>query len=101
MDARTGLVRLRELVAPGGVLVVIGLARPDFPRDLPIEVAAQIVRLVRPESKRTDNTPKPPIIWPPPERYGTMRHLAAELLPGVRWRRHLLWRYSLVWTNPM
>jgi hypothetical protein len=28
-----------------------------------------------------------------------MRRLAAELLPGVRWRRHLKWRYSLVWTN--
>ncbi|MEN3362417.1 MAG: hypothetical protein V7637_6399, partial [Mycobacteriales bacterium] len=25
---------------------------------------------------------------------------AAEILPGVTWRRHLFWRYSLVWTNP-
>src|SRR5690348_12529964 len=41
MDARDGLLRLRSLVAPGGVLVVVGLARPDLPRDLPIEAAAQ------------------------------------------------------------
>jgi hypothetical protein len=27
--------------------------------------------------------------------------LDAELLPGVRYRRHLLWRYSLVWTKPV
>ena len=99
MDADSGLVRLRELVAPGGVLVVIGLAKPDLPKDLPIEVAAQIVRRVRPGPK-INGVPNFPIVWPPPERYSTMRRLAAELLPGVRWRRHLLWRYSLVWTKP-
>jgi hypothetical protein len=26
--------------------------------------------------------------------------LAAAVLPGVRYRRHLLWRYSLIWTRP-
>ena len=41
-----------------------------------------------------------PKVWPPPETYTGMRHLAAELLPGVRYRRHLPWRYSLVWTRP-
>jgi hypothetical protein len=35
MDARSGLIRLRSLVAPGGVLVVIGLARSDLPKDIP------------------------------------------------------------------
>ena len=88
MDARAGLARLRDLVAPGGVLVVIGLARPDLPKDIPVELAAQVVRLVRAEPGKTDGTPKPPIIWPPPERYATMRRLAAELLPGARWHRH-------------
>jgi hypothetical protein len=89
-----------DLVAPGGVLVVIGLARPDLPKDIPVEVAAQFARLVRPEPGKTDGTPRPPIIWPPPERYATMRRLATELLPGVRWHRHLRWRYSLVWARP-
>jgi 2-polyprenyl-3-methyl-5-hydroxy-6-metoxy-1,4-benzoquinol methylase len=97
--ARAGLTRLRELVAPGGVLVVIGLARPDLPRDIPVELAAQLVRPFLPRPGSTDGTPKPPIVWPPPERYATMRRLAAELLPGVRYTRHLLWRYSLVWTR--
>jgi SAM-dependent methyltransferase len=99
MDARAGLTRLRELVAPGGVLAVIGLARPDLPKDIPVELAAVLAYRLRP---RPDDRGKPefPIVWPPPERYSTMRRLAGELLPGVRWRRHLLWRYSLVWTNP-
>ena len=99
MDAREGLLRLRGLVAPGGVLVVVGLARPDLPGDLPIEVAAQIAGLFRTRTARPAGEPPAPIIWPPPERYSTMRRLARELLPGVRWRRHLMWRYSLVWLN--
>jgi SAM-dependent methyltransferase len=100
MDARVGLGRLRDLVAPGGVLVVIGLARPDLPKDIPVEAAALIVSLVRPRPNTADGTPEFPIVWPPPERYGTMRRLANELLPGVRWRRLLHWRYSLVWRKP-
>jgi len=99
MDAHDGLVRLRSLVSPGGVLIVIGLARPDLPRDLPIEVLAQIVGLVRRRRSCLDGESRAPTIWPPPERYSTMRRLAADVLPGVRWRRHLMWRYSLVWIN--
>jgi len=99
MDAREGLVRLRSLIAPGGVLVVVGLARPDLPRDLPIEVAAQIAGLIQRRPTDLDGGPATPIIWPPPERYSTMHRLAIELLPGVHWRRQLMWRYSLVWVN--
>ena len=68
MDARAGLARLRDLVAPGGVLVVIGLAKLDLPKDIPIEVAAQVVRFARPKPQKADGMPKPPIIWPPPQR---------------------------------
>jgi SAM-dependent methyltransferase len=99
VDARSGLVRLRSLVAPGGVLVVIGLARPDLPKDLPVEIAAQVVGRIRRRRGRPEDVPEPPIVWPPPERYSAMRSLATELLPRARWRRHLLWRYSLVWAK--
>lgn len=99
MDARAGLLRLRELTAPGGVLVVVGLARPDLPRDLPLEIAAQLARPFRRDAGDSGGPVSAPTVWPPPERYSTMRRLAAELLPGVRWRRHLSWRYSLVWVN--
>ncbi|MBO2448237.1 class I SAM-dependent methyltransferase [Actinomadura barringtoniae] len=100
MDTRAGLVGLRDLVAPGGVLAVVGLARPDLPKDIPREVAAAIVSRVRPVPGMSEDMPRPPIVWPPPERYATVRRLAAEVLPGVRWRRHLRFRYSLVWTKP-
>ena len=28
------------------------------------------------------------------------REAAPDLLPGARYRRHLLWRYSLLWRKP-
>jgi hypothetical protein len=39
-------------------------------------------------------------VWPPPDSFGQTRRLARRVLPGVRYRRLLLWRYSLVWTKP-
>jgi hypothetical protein len=81
MDAGDGLLRLRSLVVPGGVLVVVGLARPDLPGDLPFKAAAQIVNLVRRRPTDVDGEPPPPIVRPPPERYSTMRRLATDLLP--------------------
>jgi hypothetical protein len=41
-----------------------------------------------------------PIGWPPPDTYGRTRDTAQRLLPGVRYRRRLVWRYSLVWVKP-
>jgi SAM-dependent methyltransferase len=99
VGGRAGLTRLRELVAPGGVLAIIGLARPDMPKDIPIELAALIATQVSRDQK-VDPAVRPPIVWPPAERYATVRHLAGELLPGGRWQRHLRRRYSLVWTSP-
>jgi hypothetical protein len=32
--------------------------------------------------------------------YRDVRRLAGRMLPGARYRRHLYWRYSLIWTKP-
>jgi hypothetical protein len=39
-------------------------------------------------------------VWPPPETFASARRIAECALPGVSFRRHLLWRYSLRWTKP-
>ena len=41
-----------------------------------------------------------PIVWPPPHTYPQLQRLARDVLPGARFRRRLLWRYSLVWERP-
>jgi hypothetical protein len=39
-------------------------------------------------------------IMDPDMSWGEVRAAATRLLPGVRYRRHLLWRYSLLWRKP-
>jgi SAM-dependent methyltransferase len=98
MDPAAALKRMAELLAPGGVLVVSGVARPA-PRDLPLDVAAAVANLGYRAARGYWQHPSP-IVWPPPHTYRQIRALAEDVLPGVRYRRHLLWRYSLTWTRP-
>jgi len=107
MDARAALRRMSDLLRPGGVLAVVGLARASSPGDLAPEIPAvigtqlhQAVSAIRRRTgARLATVHQPPVIWPPPQTYRDMRLLATDVLPGVRYRRHLYWRYSLVWTK--
>jgi SAM-dependent methyltransferase len=99
MDAGVALARMGELLAPGGTLAVVGLARPRYPADLPFAAAGAIGhRILRLRKGFWDDSA--PRLWPPPDTFGETRRLARRVLPGVRFRRLLLWRYSLVWTKP-
>lgn len=99
MDPMAALGRMRGLLRPGGTLAVVGLARSRYPADLPIDLAAALVHLRH--KARTGYWEHPaPKVWPPPQTYATIRLIADKMLPGVRYRRHLLWRYSLIWTGP-
>lgn len=98
MEFAGALTRMRELLGPSGVLAVVGLARARLPADLPLEAAAIVANGVY----RLRHG-----YWehPSPERAPTMtfeqvHRVASATLPGVRFRRRLLWRYSLVWTKP-
>lgn len=99
MDAPTALSRMRALLRPGGVLAVLGLARSRYPQDLPLDLAGALVHRFQRARKTYWEHPSP-TVWPPPLTYTEMRHLGLSLLPGARFRRLLLWRYSLLWTKP-
>lgn len=99
MDAERGLERMAELVRPGGTVVVVGCAGSERPRDLPMDAASTVAALVAVARHKLWRQPSP-IVWPPPDSYRMMREHAARLLPGSRFRRHLLFRYSIVWTRP-
>jgi SAM-dependent methyltransferase len=96
LDAVAALTRIRELLKPGGVLCAVGVARGGSPRDLPFELAGVVTHRLHTWRKGYWEHPSP-TVWPPPETYAGMRRIATELLPGVRFRRHVLWRYSLTW----
>ena len=97
LDVGPALERMTTLLRPGGRLAVIGLGR-SRPRDLPFDVAGHLANLYFKRSRKEweDSAPR---VWPPPLTYGQTRSVAATVLPGARYRRHVLWRYSLVWTK--
>jgi SAM-dependent methyltransferase len=109
MDAGAALRRMSDLLRPGGVLAVIGLARDSSPADLcravPAVIGSRLHRAAAAGSRRSSaggsaGGYQSPVIWPPPLTYAGTRRLAARVLPGAQYRRHLYWRYSLVWTKP-
>jgi SAM-dependent methyltransferase len=97
MDFAVSLARASALLRRGGVFVAVGLARSTL-ADLPVDglgfVAGPFLR-----AGRRQWTHPSPIVWPPPMTYREVREQATELLPGVAYRRHLLFRYSLTWTK--
>jgi SAM-dependent methyltransferase len=108
MDCVAALTRMRDLLHPGGTLVIVGLARNGWsPRDWAVELPAAAVHrilLVRHRALRRAGPAgrgyQPPIVWPPADTYRDIRRIAHGLLPGMRYRRRLLWRYSIRWTKP-
>lgn len=93
-----GLERLRDLVAPGGTLVVVGLARPTTARDW-LWSGVGVVANVVGRRRRGAWEPGAPV-RDPAESSVDVAAAARDALPGVRMRRHLYWRYSLVWHAP-
>lgn len=98
MDAAAALTRMKQLIAPGGTLIINGVARSQL-ADLPLDLVAVPVNLGYRLARGYWHHPSP-ILWPPPHTYRQIRALARDILPGVIYRRHLLWRYSLTWTKP-
>jgi SAM-dependent methyltransferase len=97
MHIGPALERMTCLLRPGGRLAVVGLAR-SRPTDLPFDLAGLFFDRYLKRSRREweDSAPR---VWPPPLTYGESRRVARTVLPGVSYRRHLLWRYSLVATK--
>lgn len=98
LGTRDGLIRLASLVAPGGVLGVVGFARTrsgyDFAHDVVGTVAARVLR--RRHKVWDIQAPVADVR----DSYGQVLRTATLLLPGVHYRRHALFRYTLTWTRP-
>lgn len=96
----TALTRARELVAPGGRLLVVGLAQLGSPVDVAYDSASlllnPLVGLVK--HPRVSHEPGPSVpVRDPEETYGEVRAVAERVLPGVAFRHRLWFRYTLLW----
>lgn len=99
MDFEAALTRMRELLRPGGTLVVVGLAREASAAEWATLIAtAPVVRITK--VLRRAGGPEGMPVADPQMSYGQVRAAARRLLPGVRYRRHVLRRYSLLWQKP-
>jgi 2-polyprenyl-3-methyl-5-hydroxy-6-metoxy-1,4-benzoquinol methylase len=93
------LEKAATLVRPGGMLAVLGLHRARSilhmgARGLVAHPVSAFYRLTRPTSCVGAPLHEPTMTLP------EIRRHAAPLLHGATIRRHLLWRYSLMWVKP-
>lgn len=104
LSLHEGIERLGALVRPGGVLVVVGLCRPQTLGDRCLGIAAVVANAAvgavlaatgRAGTPDEDGMP----VQPPAATLAQVRR-AATVLPGARITRGLYWRYLLLWHRP-
>ncbi|MBY0442690.1 MAG: methyltransferase domain-containing protein [Mycobacteriaceae bacterium] len=113
MPLQDALQRLAAALRPGGALAVVALPRTDLRHELPIEIVAftghylfgAIFATARSLSSKSwlakDSLHM--TVMPIVDPVLTIRHVrrqAGEVLPGVRIRRLVFWRYLLLWQKP-
>ncbi len=93
-----GLTALRRLLAPGGRLLIIGLAANGSPADWATGIATLLPIRALGRWHRESNPPGGVRIAEPAESLHRIAGTSARMLPGRRLRRRLYYRYSLTWT---
>lgn len=78
--------------------MVIGLGADRSVGDFLVGAACTPVALAYRATRRKSNPGAP--VMNPEHSWREARAMAATALPGVRYRRHPLWRYSLLWRKP-
>ncbi|HYH83156.1 MAG TPA: class I SAM-dependent methyltransferase [Longimicrobium sp.] len=102
------LGKMRAALRPGGVLLVLDLYRPKSVADWGWSACAYpwnlLLRAWR--LRRLRDAPHVRQAWSEHARHDVyptlaeVRAVAGRVLHGAAVRRHLFWRYSLVWTKP-
>jgi len=100
MELRTALLKMSQLLAPGGRLLIIGLAANKSIADFvisglllfPIRIMDRLHGGMQDIGVRIAN---------PKESLSEIRQAAHEVLPGSNIRRRFYYRYLLSWNKPM
>jgi SAM-dependent methyltransferase len=100
MDFTAALTAMRDALRPGGVLVVISLARNGTLRERIASVPgvpAHYFHLLLHRGRLGE--PGAPIA-DPDMTWSQVREEALRILPGARYERLALWRYAVSWRKP-
>jgi len=115
LPLREMFLKMKAALKPGGVLLVLDLFEPERnllkPKGMvdaglnllaiPVSLTLRVIRHGRLLPRREVRA-----AWAAHEKhdvYPTMkgiRALCADILPGAQVRKHLLWRYSIIWRKP-
>ena len=98
LDTQAALQRMAALLTPGGTLALLGVARSQF-KDLPWDALGTLAAMYYTRRRRLWKHTAP-MIWPPRDSFAAVKRIAEDVLPGVIFRRHVLFRYSLHWSKP-
>ncbi|MGN6791109.1 MAG: class I SAM-dependent methyltransferase [Streptosporangiaceae bacterium] len=100
------LARIPRLLAPGGRLLVVGLARVNSVADLAVELISAaanpvmgLIKHPRPAGRSEDGQPVMPV-KDPASTLAEIKAAARAHLPGATVRRRLFFRYTLRWDKP-
>ncbi|MFK4098659.1 class I SAM-dependent methyltransferase [Streptomyces sp. NPDC019531] len=96
-DAVAGLVRL---LAPGGRLVIVGMAYNKTAVDWVISGCGLPVSLLLRWLRGGKRGPAGMPVKDSAMHWAQARSSSRGLLPGRRYRRRLLWRYTAIWDKP-
>jgi 2-polyprenyl-3-methyl-5-hydroxy-6-metoxy-1,4-benzoquinol methylase len=101
------LLKMKNALAPGGTLLVLDIFKAESLGDFSMAALAMpinlLLRLVK--TGRLMESAEVRAAWEEHGRtdvYPTLsqvRQVCGAILPGARVTRHLLWRYSIVWTK--
>lgn len=106
LDIHAALAESRRLLAPGGRLLVVGLARPDtmidWVWDAVCLVSNPVIGVIKHPRRAVLSTDGPgfPVVEPK-KTYVELRRIFDNLLPAAKLRRRVGFRYTAEWTKPV
>lgn len=109
LDLSATLARLPRLLAPGGRLLVVGLAKVDSLADVAVDLMSSaanpvmgLIKHPRPARPADESAAGQPVmpIRDPSATVAEIAAAASARLPGTTIRRRLFFRYTLRWDKP-
>ncbi|PSN10998.1 SAM-dependent methyltransferase [filamentous cyanobacterium CCT1] len=101
MDMAAALQKMKRLLRPAGKLLILGLYQEQTAIDYAYSAVSIPLNIVYGQwhrisaAKPTQNAPTRPARW----SLKQIKKVADTIIPGCCLRRHLFWRYSLIWQN--
>ena len=105
LDVSAALRDVRDLLAPGGRFLVVGLAPPQSIGDHVWDAASMVTNPVigfvkHPRVSRVEPQPAPFPVQDPTMSYADLRRHLDDVMPGATMRHRLGFRHTIAWTRP-